>query len=281
MEYDFCESLINVGISDILMLDEIYLGKDELTKFFAEIGHKKTRRHLFKYLGLDIKTYKEDSIKLLHIILERIGIKTVNTNARLRVDVPQLTPVRHGLRVTLRSTIFNFVVDDNLVGIRALIVSGNKVGIYHWFNDKNNSYVKENMRCGVYRIIHIPTKNNYIGSTYNFTIREKQHFYHLKNKSHTNKSLQKLWNESDEEDFLFEILELTTDYAKQENVWIKNADKNFLLNYSSTGGLKRTYISRENFDKLHSLSEDLEKDIQALANEIFDLYFDDLDERPR
>ena len=62
------------------------------------------------------------------------------------------------------------------------------------------------MITGIYRILNTITKDFYIGSATNFTIRKSCHFHNLRNNKHANKHLQNAWDKYKEHNFKFEIL---------------------------------------------------------------------------
>jgi group I intron endonuclease len=61
----------------------------------------------------------------------------------------------------------------------------------------------------------------YIGSTYNFDFRIKEHKNLLKKNKHRNSSLQKDFNEFGESKFLFELVEFCSNYLEREQWFIK------------------------------------------------------------
>lgn len=56
--------------------------------------------------------------------------------------------------------------------------------------------MSNNFEGGAYKILHEPTGSFYFGCTNNFTIRERDHRYHLGFGDHSNKELQQLFNKS-------------------------------------------------------------------------------------
>ena len=59
----------------------------------------------------------------------------------------------------------------------------------------------------VYKILNIYSKKIYIGSTYNFEKRKREHINLLKKNKHSNRYMQNSWNKYGESAFIFEILE--------------------------------------------------------------------------
>jgi len=64
---------------------------------------------------------------------------------------------------------------------------------------------------GIYKITNIENHRLYVGSAINLGIREKQHFWYLKNNIHQNTFLQNDYNKHGQEKFIFEILEYIFD----------------------------------------------------------------------
>ena len=61
--------------------------------------------------------------------------------------------------------------------------------------------------AGIYLIRHQPSGSSYVGQANNIEKRWSEHKKQLASGSHHNKSLQKLWNESAESDFVFDVVE--------------------------------------------------------------------------
>ena len=88
----------------------------------------------------------------------------------------------------------------------------------------NNSIGQKLTISGIYKIICINDKF-YIGSSVNIEGRLKYHIRFLKRNKHTNKRLQKAWNEYGEKNFRFEIVEIIYDVKQlqiREKWWIYN-----------------------------------------------------------
>lgn len=74
----------------------------------------------------------------------------------------------------------------------------------------NNTGFNHRRTCGVYRIICIPTGDSYIGSTKaNFRQRKSNHEKFLRQGLGINTKIQALWTQYREENFSFEVLEVT------------------------------------------------------------------------
>lgn len=64
--------------------------------------------------------------------------------------------------------------------------------------------------CGIYQITHKSSGKKYIGSTNNINHRRLDHLRDLRNNRHCNPHLQNTWNKYGENDFVFQIIEITT-----------------------------------------------------------------------
>ncbi len=210
----FGEKLFNVGFAQLLLFDEIHGGLSQLHYFFEKINkHSKSRTYLFSTIGVrkNKKKYESSPIKLCKTFLKAIGVETKQGNRR-RISGKEQSPFK--------------VNNSELTEVRALVLLRDRQGVVRWFNTR----FEETRPCGVYRILHKPTGQFYLGSSCKLNLRIKQHLTSLKNGEHSNLELQNLWNESVEEDFSFEVLKLTTDYKSEEKKLIAETDKNFLLN---------------------------------------------------
>lgn len=106
------------------------------------------------------------------------------------------------------------------------------------------------IKSGIYQILNISNNSVYIGQAVNLNARKATHFCALRNKRHTNKHLQNSYNIYGENNFVFEILEIT-DIDKQiltrlEQAWINKSHKANITTYNirdvtdSNLGLKHT-----------------------------------------
>jgi excisionase family DNA binding protein len=64
------------------------------------------------------------------------------------------------------------------------------------------------MTQGIYAITHKPSGRRYIGASEHIEVRWYHHNCGLKGKYHHNAELQSVWDSSQEEDFVFEIVEV-------------------------------------------------------------------------
>jgi len=95
---------------------------------------------------------------------------------------------------------------------------------------------------GVYVFMHTPTQSGYVGSSFTSIYnRWSWHKSRLKLGTHTCKAFQKLWNETDPEDWEFVVLEEDTenDVRAREDFWMSYPK--VLLNTvkSSTGACSK------------------------------------------
>lgn len=61
--------------------------------------------------------------------------------------------------------------------------------------------------CGIYAIVHMPTKRRYVGSAVKILRRINWHKDALKNNRHHSIALQRAWNKYGESEFLFVVIE--------------------------------------------------------------------------
>ena len=106
------------------------------------------------------------------------------------------------------------------------------------------------MNCGIYKITNINGKV-YIGSSVNIKQRLKNHVYCFRNNKHYNSYLQRSWNKSGEESFIFEVLL----YCAEENLLFyedraideyKSLDGEFGYNIRPA---ERRDLTGDNYDK--------------------------------
>lgn len=78
---------------------------------------------------------------------------------------------------------------------------------------------------GIYKIVNLANGKVYIGQTgQNFQRRYWHHQWKLRNNSHDNKYLQNAWNKYGEDNFSFEVVEITTKDSldEREKFWIEH-----------------------------------------------------------
>lgn len=107
-------------------------------------------------------------------------------------------------------------------------------------------------KSGIYRILNIKTKKQYVGSAVNLRKRKATHLYQLRNKRHYNIHLQRSFNKHGEENFIFEVLEEVDDIENIliiEQKWLDGFNKKKLYNIrhlaSSNQGLRHTKQAKE------------------------------------
>lgn len=113
--------------------------------------------------------------------------------------------------------------------------------------------------CGVYKIENIITGDCYIGSSTDLIKRKRSHWTCLRGIRHRSIEIQKAWNEYPEEVFEFVVLEL----CEKDKLLIneqKYIDKlkpryNRSPTAGSTKGLKWSEESKEDFKKIHGISQ--------------------------
>lgn len=105
---------------------------------------------------------------------------------------------------------------------------------------------------GVYKITNVKTGGSYIGSTTNLANRWSVHKYELKTKKHSNKNLQKAWEESGPDAFSFTVLcvvESPCELIATEQHYMDEVspDYNIAPNAGSSRGIK---LSEERKQKI-------------------------------
>lgn len=90
------------------------------------------------------------------------------------------------------------------------------------------------MAIGIYMILHVPTGMMYIGQSQQTAGRWRTHKCSLRKRKHFNKRLQSLWNISNEEDFVFKVIEETTieQLCDRERFHLDAAEPSLLVNVS-------------------------------------------------
>ena len=73
---------------------------------------------------------------------------------------------------------------------------------------------------GIYQIKNIINGKIYLGSSCNLQRRKADHYFALRHNKHYNLHLQQAWNKYKEENFKFEIIELTEDLETREQIWL-------------------------------------------------------------
>jgi len=105
---------------------------------------------------------------------------------------------------------------------------------------------------GLYKILCKTTGQFYIGISNDIKNRFNSHKYQLRNRKHINKHLENLWYKYKEENFEFIILEQENDYETlklKEFEYLKNTDKNLLLNINLELSKKKTGVTHSAITK--------------------------------
>ncbi|MEC3020616.1 GIY-YIG nuclease family protein [Bacillus cereus] len=102
------------------------------------------------------------------------------------------------------------------------------------------------MSIGIYTITNVENKKVYIGQSTNLEARENRHFWFLKQNRHPNDHLQKAFNKYGQDNFVFEIIEETTDtdLDKKEMYYIsllKSNNRKYGYNKESGGSLGKRH----------------------------------------
>jgi hypothetical protein len=94
---------------------------------------------------------------------------------------------------------------------------------------KNSMSLEQYKLSGIYRIRNLTNDKIYIGSAFRFYDRFRVHLSRLNNNKHDNDHLQKSYNKYGKNNFIFEIIELST----QENIY--DLEKKYLDIYWDNG----------------------------------------------
>lgn len=84
-----------------------------------------------------------------------------------------------------------------------------------------DEYLKN--KSGIYQIRNLVNNKIYIGSSENFYLRYRSHFYELDKNNHRNDKLQRAYNKYGKNNFIFEVIEHTKNKGKlleREQYWI-------------------------------------------------------------
>lgn len=94
------------------------------------------------------------------------------------------------------------------------------------------------MASGIYLITNTVNQKKYIGSSVNINRRWKQHRWALCMNRHRNAHLQAAWNKYGEQSFKFEILCLTDDLCRIEQVFLKTWKPEYNLAEDTTAPMR-------------------------------------------
>lgn len=105
-------------------------------------------------------------------------------------------------------------------------------------------------RGGIYRIVHIPTKREYIGQALCFLIRWQGHLQCLRGHKHPNKKLEHSWHFHGEHEFQFFILEFVDEPSyltecEQQYLDTRDPYYNICKTAGSIRGFRWSEVSRE------------------------------------
>ena len=132
----------------------------------------------------------------------------------------------------------------------------NKFVVDNYIEYNELKYGNKNISC-VYGIYNMINKKMYIGSTENLRNRIGSHKSYLRHNKHDNKYLQIDWNNYQEDDFKFIVLEEIFDINamyETENKWINLFNFNDLYNLHPMAGTPKNYkISEETRQKFSEM----------------------------
>ena len=144
--------------------------------------------------------------------------------------------------------------------------------------NKNNSYLT--LKSGVYQITNITNKKIYVGSSKNLKQRFNDHKKLLRHNKHPNNHLQSAWVKYGENNFIFEIIEFTTN----ENLLIREQyyidllssyDNKIGYNLSKTAGNNLGYkFSEESKIKISKskINFELQNELKEKVKNINNVY---------
>lgn len=131
------------------------------------------------------------------------------------------------------------------------------------------------LNSGIYQIINIKTNKIYIGSTFDFNKRKREHFYKLENNIHHCIHLQNSYNKHGKNNFKFEVLvTCSKEYLlKLEQWFISNLKPSF--NILKTAGSSLGFKHSEK-TKLKYKQNIQEKKNKRITNKAIKLTYDDV-----
>lgn len=254
----FGQILVDIGFSELLLLNVLH--GDVLSDFLKKVNTSRNREIFLKFIGFGKPEgrYKDNATKLFKKVLRCIGLGS-QTIKRYRISGKHVNPFK--------------ITGDKLPEIQSLVRSGDSPQIVQWFNEQYKLHLKID-NSGVYKITYKPTGHFYIGSSKNVTARKNNHIYSLKRGTHDNSSLMDLWKQSDNptEDFIFEILEETSDYLSRERELIEQFRGNPLL-LNVIGTFKYLRVSPELKAMVDSYCIERGLDQQAFVEDVLWNYF--------
>lgn len=130
-----------------------------------------------------------------------------------------------------------------------------------------------NIESGIYCIRNIVDNKRYVGSAKCLKIRKSKHFNSLKRNNHFNNYLQNAWNKYNEENFVFEILEIIQDLnilLEREDFYIlfyksNNPEFGYNIRKNATNNLGIKY-SEESKKKMSESMKGIPKTEEAKKN---------------
>lgn len=120
----------------------------------------------------------------------------------------------------------------------------------------------------IYSITQLSTGRQYVGSTKDIEARKRKHFYSLSKGNHHNAFLQRAYDKTGKQDFVFDILDTTEEVDQQfllEEEWAKELGAEF--NIGSYGGGDNLTNNPRREEIIKRISESVRKYIASLSAE--------------
>ena len=118
----------------------------------------------------------------------------------------------------------------------------------------------------IYSITQLSTGRQYVGSTKDNEARKRKHFYPLSKGNHHNAFLQRAYDKTGKQDFVFDILDTTEEVDQQfllEEEWAKELGAEF--NIGSYGGGDNLTNNPRREEIIKRIGESVRKHIASLS----------------
>lgn len=106
-------------------------------------------------------------------------------------------------------------------------------------------YKGENFMQGIYKITCLPENRCYVGSSTNINRRWSEHKRELNSQRHRNIFLQLDWDCYGDENFIFEIIETTSNLVEREHYWLQILNNNYNIVKNSWNPMREKTIYKK------------------------------------